>query len=102
NWPATAWQHALGIGAMGGLILGVMTRVSLGHTGQPLQLPSGIVTAYGLIQVAVAIRLLTVFTVIPWRWGIAFSAIAWVTAFTLFLWRYLPILWSPRVDGKPG
>lgn len=102
NWPATAWQHALGIGAMGGLILGVMTRVSLGHTGRPLQLPSGIVTAYGLIQVAVAVRLLTVFTVIPWRWGITVSAIAWIAAFFLFLWRYLPILWSPRIDGKPG
>lgn len=102
GWPATAWQHALGIGAMGGLILGVMTRVSLGHTGRPLQLPRGMVTAYVLIQVAVSTRLLTVFGAIPWRWGIALSAIAWIIVFTLFLWRYLPVLWSPRVDGKPG
>ena len=102
GWPATAWQHALGIGAMGGLILGVMTRVSLGHTGRAMQLPPGMVTAYGLVQVAVALRLLTVFTVIPWRWGITLSAIAWSAAFALFLWRYLPVLWRPRADGKPG
>ncbi len=102
DWPATAWQHALGIGAMGGLILGVMTRVALGHTGRPLQLPPGMVTAYGLIQVSVLSRLLTVFVVIPWQWGIAVAAAAWVTAFALFLSRYLPILWSPRADGKPG
>jgi uncharacterized protein involved in response to NO len=102
GWPATAWQHALGIGAMGGLILGVMTRVALGHTGRPLQLPAGMVAAYGLIQVAALVRLLTVFLVVPWQWGIGVSAIAWVAAFALFLWRYLPVLWSPRADGKPG
>ncbi len=102
GWPATGWQHALGIGAMGGLILGVMTRVALGHTGRPLRLLPGMVTAYGLIQVAVAARLLTVFAVIPWQWGITLSSIAWVAAFILFLWRYLPVLWGPRADGKAG
>ncbi len=102
GWPATAWQHALGIGAMGGLILGVMTRVALGHTGRPLQLPPGMVTAYLLIQLAVVVRLLTVFAVIPWRWGTSLAAAAWIAAFLLFLWRYLPVLCSPRADGKPG
>lgn len=102
GWPATAWQHALGIGAMGGLILGVMTRVALGHTGRPLQLPPGMVTAYLLIQLAVVVRLLTVFAVIPWRWGTSLAAAAWIAAFLLFLWRYLPVLCSPRVDGKAG
>jgi uncharacterized protein involved in response to NO len=102
GWPATGWQHALGIGAIGGLILGVMTRVALGHTGRPLQLPSGMVTAYALIQLTALLRLLTVFAVIPWQWGIAASAAAWTAAFLLFLWRYLPVLWRPRVDGKPG
>ncbi len=102
GWPALAWQHAMGIGAMGGLILGVMTRVALGHTGRPLRLPSGMVTAYGLVQVAVILRLITVFEVFPWRWGVILSATAWVMVFVLFLWRYLPVLWRPRVDGKPG
>lgn len=102
QWPNTAWQHALGIGAMGGLILGVMTRVSLGHTGRPLQLPSGMLAAYVCIQVAVVARLLMVFTIVPWRVGMIVAAVAWVVAFSLFLWRYLPILGSARVDGQPG
>src|SRR5690606_21952517 len=37
------WLHAVGVGAMGTLILGVMTRVALGHTGRPLALPRGAV-----------------------------------------------------------
>lgn len=102
GWPVTAWQHALGIGAMGGLILGVMTRVSLGHTGRPLVLPAGMVAAYWLIQLAALIRLLTVFAVISWQWGISLTAIAWVLAYGLFCWRYTAVLISPRVDGKAG
>jgi len=102
GWPLTGWHHALGIGAMGGLILGVMTRVALGHTGRPLVLPSGMVTAYALVQVSAIIRLLTVFDSIAWQWGISLSATAWIIAFVLFLWRYLPVLWRPRADGKPG
>ncbi len=102
GWPALAWQHAVGVGAMGGLILGVMTRVSLGHTGRTLKLPSGMVAAYGLVQIAAAIRLLTVFGTLPWHWGVPLSAAAWVVAFAVFLWRYLPVLSRPRVDGKPG
>lgn len=102
GWPATAWQHALGIGAMGGLILGVMTRVALGHTGRSLVLPNGIVTAYLLLQLAVVIRLLTVFAVIPWQWGVSFTAVAWILAYGLFLWRYTPVLINPRIDDKEG
>lgn len=102
GWHATAWQHALGIGGVGGLIMGVMTRVALGHTGRPLVLPGGIVAAYLLIQCAVLIRLLTVFAVIPWLWGVSATAVTWVLAYMIFLWRYLPVLLYPRIDGKPG
>tara|TARA_R100000687_G_scaffold71208_1_gene61000 strand:- start:347 stop:1420 length:1074 start_codon:yes stop_codon:yes gene_type:complete len=102
GWPAAAWQHALGIGAMGGLILGVMTRVALGHTGRPLIISKRIVLAYASVQLATFIRLLTVFAVIPWQWGISATATAWVLAFSIFLYSYSPILWSLRVDGKPG
>ncbi|HUH38685.1 MAG TPA: NnrS family protein [Spongiibacteraceae bacterium] len=102
GWPPTAWQHALGIGAIGGLILGVMTRVSLGHTGRPMALPRGMVSAYLLIQLAVVVRLLTVFGVLPWQPGVTVTAGAWVLAYALFLWRYAAVLWLPRADGKPG
>src|SRR5690606_32861869 len=49
---ALLWLHAAGVGAMGTLILGVMSRVALGHTGRPLALPRGAVLFYGLISLA--------------------------------------------------
>jgi uncharacterized protein involved in response to NO len=100
--PATAWVHAAGTGAMGALILGVMARVALGHTGRPLRLPPGMTTALALILAAGVARVLTTLQLLPWRAGLALAAALWVAAFALFLLRYAPILASRRVDGKPG
>jgi uncharacterized protein involved in response to NO len=103
GWPAaTVWMHALGPGAMGVLIVGVMTRVALGHTGRALELPGGGMAAYFLILAAALIRLFTALDWLPWRAGIVASTAAWVGAFVLFLWLYLPILTRPRADGRPG
>jgi len=80
----------------------VMSRVSLGHTGRPLELPAGMVCAFWLVQCAVVLRLLTLFALLPWRLGIGLAAAAWVAAFALFLWRYAVLLCLPRLDGRPG
>jgi len=99
---ASVWLHALGPGAMGVLIIGVMTRVSLGHTGRPLELPKGAIAAYVLILAAALVRMLTALEWLPWRGGVVVSTAAWFAAFGVFVWRYLPILAAPRADGKPG
>lgn len=100
--PSTAWVHAAGAGAMGALILGVMARVALGHTGRALRLPAGMTAALGLILAAGVARVLTTLQLLPWRAGLALATTLWVAAFALFLLRYVPILVGPRVDGKPG
>ncbi|GAB4357577.1 MAG: NnrS family protein [Methylohalobius crimeensis] len=100
--PSTAWVHAAAVGAMGGLILGVMSRVALGHTGRPLILPAGMVTAFALVQAAAGLRLLTAVQIFPWRPGILISGGCWIAAFAIFVWRYAPILARPRADGQPG
>jgi uncharacterized protein involved in response to NO len=100
--PATAWVHAAGAGAMGSLILGVMARVALGHTGRPLRLPSGMTAALVLVLAAGGARVLTTLELLPWRAGLALAGALWVAAFALFLLRYVPILVAPRADGKPG
>ena len=100
--PATAWLHAAGVGAMGGLILGVMSRVALGHTGRPLVLPAGIASAFVLIHVGAALRVTAAASVGPWLPLIAVGTICWVIAYGLFVLRYTPILLAPRVDGRPG
>lgn len=99
---ATAWQHALGPGAMAVMIVGVMTRVALGHTGRSLALPRGAVVSYALILIAALVRLATALGWMPWKLGIMTTTLAWTGAFLIFLWFYLPILVRPRVDGRPG
>lgn len=98
----TLWQHALGVGAMGTLILGVMTRVAMGHTGRPLGLkPFGIVI-YAAITLAVIVRLLVAAQMMHYSIGINLSALSWILAFALFVVLYWPILSTPRADGRPG
>ncbi|PXX93673.1 NnrS family protein [Marinobacter vulgaris] len=102
GWPSNAWTHAAGTGAVGCLILGVIARVSLGHTGRPLVLPRGMVAAFWMIQLAALVRVITAFDVIPWHAGVGASSLLWVLAFGVFLARYSQILASPRPDGKEG
>lgn len=98
----TVWFHALGTGAMGTLILGVMTRVAMGHTGRPLRLPPYAIGIYiGVLAAGIA-RLLAATGVADYRLGITFSAITWAVAFILFVLIYWPILSRPRADGRPG
>jgi uncharacterized protein involved in response to NO len=102
GWPSNAWTHAAGTGAVGCLILGVIARVSLGHTGRPLVLPKGMVLAFVAVQLAAVIRVVTAFDVIPWHPGIGTSTALWVIAYVIFLVRYTGVLASPRADGREG
>src|SRR5690606_5956756 len=99
---ASLWQHALGAGAMGSLILGVMTRVALGHTGRPLKLPRFGWIIYVAISIAAVVRLAAAANLLDYRLGITLAAISWILAYALFTLIYWPILTSPRHDGKPG
>lgn len=101
-WPGNASSHAAGTGAIACLILGVMARVALGHTGRPLTLPQGLVTAFLALQLAAVLRVLTALGTLPWHPGIGTATVLWCLAFGLFLWRYGSILASPRADGRPG
>ncbi|MCH8498164.1 MAG: NnrS family protein [Marinobacter sp.] len=100
--PASAWLHAAGLGAMASLILGVMARVCLGHTGRPLMLPGGMVLAFVAIQLGALIRVLTALSWLPWTTGMMLGSLLWGLAFVIFLVRYSRILFSPRADGRPG
>ena len=101
--PRTAGIHALAIGATGGLIIGMITRTALGHTGRMLVAGPIETAAYVLVQLAVLIRVLTV-VAIPAAavGGIHAAATVWSLGFLLYLWRYTPFLLRARVDGKEG
>ncbi|MEH6636066.1 MAG: NnrS family protein [Halioglobus sp.] len=96
-------MHLLAIGTIGGMIVSMMSRVSLGHTGRPLEVPTYLSWAFALVLLAAVIRALlpTVAPQLtPWAWQL--SALLWIVAFGAFLWRYLPILTRPRMDDKAG
>ncbi|HEX5514184.1 MAG TPA: NnrS family protein [Gammaproteobacteria bacterium] len=98
----SVWMHALGVGAAGTLILGVMTRVALGHTGRPLRLPRGGVLIYYAVSLSALARLAAALGLAEYRLSVIVAALAWTFACILFVALYWPILSSPRVDGRPG
>jgi len=97
------WLHALTVGTLATMILGVMSRAALGHTGRPLIVAPLTATAYGLLLLAGLVRVFAVaFSTIDYAKLILLSALLWTAAFALYLYVYAPVLWSPRIDGKPG
>ncbi len=93
--------HTFTIGSIGTMILGMMTRVSLGHTGRPIVSLRSMVVAYVILQVSVLSRLFgeTVLTDYYLE-SIQFSGYLWAVTFALFTARYAYILLTPRPDGK--
>jgi uncharacterized protein involved in response to NO len=98
--PAT---HALTVGLIGTLTLGMITRTALGHTGQPLRAGRIETAAYaamlGAALVRVGLPLLMPGALVA---AVAISAALWSLAFVLYLVRYTPLLLRPRADGQPG
>lgn len=92
--------HGLSMGAMSGLILAMLARVTLGHTGRPLQLPAGMAAALVLFNLACVVRVF-VYPLWPLE-GLWLSAAGWSLALAIYAWRYVPMLLGPRVDGHPG
>jgi uncharacterized protein involved in response to NO len=95
-WPV----HVIGIGGFGVLIIGMVTRTALGHLGRPLRSDRLIVATYLLV---IAAALLRIAALLPTRAAPALlhaSACAWVLAFALYLWRFVPMLVRPRIDAQ--
>jgi uncharacterized protein involved in response to NO len=95
--------HALTAGAIGSLTIGMMARVSLGHSGRALAVRGPVVVAFAAITLA-AIARAVVPLLLPTLYLVTLYAAAalWTLAFVLFLFVYVPILTSPRADGKAG
>jgi uncharacterized protein involved in response to NO len=95
--------HALTVGVIGGLTLGMMTRTSRGHTARPLKVGRWEAAAYVLVQLAAVVRvLLPLAFPAAYAFFVAASAVLWCGAFAIFTIVYVPILARPRLDGQPG
>ena len=95
--PRSGAIHALTAGAMATMILAVMTRATLGHTGRELRAGSATVAIYLLVTAGALLRVAAPFAVIDYTHGMQWSALAWSGAFLVFLAAYGPILFRPRV-----
>lgn len=94
--------HSFTIGAMGLMILSMISRVSLGHTGRPLQAPKLMPLAFGLIILAFLARFLAHVIAGFYQTGLLLATVGWCLAFLLFIMHYTKILSQARPDGRPG
>ncbi|MGM0555340.1 MAG: NnrS family protein [Myxococcota bacterium] len=100
--PSSA-THALTAGAIGTLTLGMMARVARGHTARELRVERVTAAAFVVISLAAIIRVaVPVLTPNLYMAGMIASGVLWSLAFTMYLAKFTPILWQPRVDGRPG
>ena len=98
--PPAAALHALTVGAIGTMTLAVMTRASLGHTGHALSAGRVTMTAYFLVTIAAALRVLSPLTGERAELVLWFAGASWTGAFGLFAVFYGRILVRPRVRGE--
>jgi uncharacterized protein involved in response to NO len=101
---ADAGIHALTLGAIGSMTIGMMSRVALGHTGRAITPAALTVAAYWLINAAAVLRVVFAMVSVDALRTASLSAsgLLWSLAFLAFVIVYLPILSSPRADGRPG
>jgi uncharacterized protein involved in response to NO len=100
---ASTATHALTVGAMGGLIIGMITRTARGHTARPLRADRFDTCCYGLVLLAAVVRV-AIPLLAPGQTlaAVQWSAVLWSAAFGLYAVRYWPVLTRARLDGKPG
>lgn len=95
--------HLFAIGALGGLILAMVTRVTMGHTGRAIYQGPNMAVAFAAIMLAALVRAVGVaFMPEQMMMWVNLSAGLWIVAFGMYLWRFGFMLLTPRADGHPG
>lgn len=93
--------HTITVGTIGTMIIAMMSRVSLGHTGRPLQINTLVSLSFLLLLSATLFRVLL--PLFGWLMqGYMFSAACWAAGFSIFIYYYAPILMRARPDGRSG
>lgn len=96
--------HAFAYGGIGMITLGMMSRVTLGHTGRDVFAPPSVLSAmFAVVLAGAAARVvLPLFDPARYIIWIGISQVLWIVAFSIFLVVCLPMLARPRADGQPG
>ncbi len=102
--PPSLALHAFALGGIGMITAGMMSRISLAHTGRNLQqhsklLPPIFILLFAAYLARVLLPLIAPAHYLLW---IGLAQAAWLFAFAMFVWVYAPVLVKPRTDGMPG
>jgi len=103
-YPTSIPLHAFTYGGIGMMSLGMISRISLGHTGRNINEPPKIVTWVFLsLFVGALVRvILPILVPSAYLHIIGLAQLLWLIAFVLFISAYFMIFIKPRADGQPG
>ncbi len=93
--------HLLGIGAVGGMTLSILSRATFGHTGRPLVAPAPVALAYVLMPLATIIRFVAGESAAFNSAGTLIAGALWLAAFALALFTLWPAFRDPRLPRRP-
>nr|MDQ2972619.1 NnrS family protein [Pseudomonadota bacterium] len=89
------------IGFFGSMLVAMVTRVTQGHSGRPLQMGAVAWLCFALLQIVVLLRVRAELGGDMGLW-LVIAAFGWLAAFAPWVLRSLWIFLTPRVDGRPG
>lgn len=96
DMPRVLPVHTIAMAGFSVLIIGMVTRTALGHTGRPLATDRMMRTSYWLMLLAVALRLAAIANTPATATLLHMAGAAWVASLALYLWQFTPILIRPR------
>ncbi|MBL8479024.1 MAG: NnrS family protein [Sterolibacteriaceae bacterium] len=95
--------HALTLGFFSSMLIGMASRVTMGHSGRPVAVDAAMWLAFCMMQVAALLRVASELPALPGGYfAMWLSSVLWLGAFALWAWRFVPAFWRARLDGKPG
>lgn len=95
--------HALTIGFFASAVIGMVTRVTLGHSGRPLSADNATWVMFWGMQGVAVLRVLAEFVRLPGAASLFFlAALGWLAVFGAWYAKFAPIYLKPRPDGQPG
>ncbi|MCW8878952.1 MAG: NnrS family protein [Kangiellaceae bacterium] len=96
--------HFITIGSIGLMIISMISRVSLGHTGRKILASNTLIAGFILVILAVLIRgFVPILGLNQWLiQSYQLSAYLWCAAFGLWFFLFAKVLLSQRADGKSG
>jgi len=94
--PRALPVHTIAMAGFSVLIIGMVTRTALGHTGRPLATDRTMLTSYWLMLIAVVLRLAAIANIPATAVLLNLAGAAWIASLALYLWQFTPILIRPR------